>query len=96
MSTDWDSKVVIGSKARAPKVTKTNSDINGAHHLYGGFQLFTDFTLQLYVLNTDIESYFYNKDLRQARRTGAVVATEKKVTGVTNKAHQGTPHITFS
>ncbi|VDC07174.1 unnamed protein product [Peniophora sp. CBMAI 1063] len=28
MSTDWDSKVVIGSKARAPKVTKTNSDIN--------------------------------------------------------------------
>ena len=31
MSTDWDSKLVIGSKARAPKVTKTNADINGAY-----------------------------------------------------------------
>ena len=35
MSTDWDSKTVIGSKARAPKVTKTNSDINGAYHPQG-------------------------------------------------------------
>ncbi|KZV61711.1 MBF1-domain-containing protein [Peniophora sp. CONT] len=56
MSTDWDAKVVIGSKARAPKVTKTNSDINAA------------------------------------RRSGAVVATEKKVTGSQNKAHVGTDH----
>jgi len=53
---DWDTKLVIGSKARAPKVTKTNSDINAA------------------------------------RRAGAVVATDKKITAGGNKAHQGTDH----
>ena len=30
---DWDSKLVIGSKARTPKVTKNNSDINGVSGL---------------------------------------------------------------
>ncbi|KAH8102910.1 ylMBF1 [Cristinia sonorae] len=54
--TDWDSKTVIGFKAKAPKVTKNASDLNGA------------------------------------RRAGAVVATDKKVTGGVNKAHQGTDH----
>ncbi|KAF9492256.1 MBF1-domain-containing protein [Pleurotus eryngii] len=48
--------VVIGSKARTAKVTRTTSDLNGA------------------------------------RRAGAVVATDKKVTGGSNKAHQGTDH----
>ncbi|KAF4578621.1 multiprotein-bridging factor 1 [Pleurotus pulmonarius] len=43
--------VVIGSKARVAKVTRTTSDLNGA-----------------------------------------VVATDKKVTGGSNKAHQGTDH----
>ncbi|KAG9226020.1 hypothetical protein CCMSSC00406_0008682 [Pleurotus cornucopiae] len=43
--------VVIGSKARTAKVTRTTSDLNGA-----------------------------------------VVATDKKVTGGSNKAHQGTDH----
>ncbi|CAE6409843.1 unnamed protein product [Rhizoctonia solani] len=27
---DWDSKVVIGNKARAPKVTKGNAEVNAA------------------------------------------------------------------
>jgi putative transcription factor len=35
---DWDSKVVIGSKARVPKVTRNTSDLNGmlprAHGLH--------------------------------------------------------------
>ncbi|KAA1474834.1 MBF1-domain-containing protein [Dentipellis sp. KUC8613] len=53
---DWDSKVVIGSKAKAPKVTRNTSDLNAA------------------------------------RRAGAVVATDKKVTTGLNKAHQGTDH----
>ncbi|RPD65865.1 ylMBF1 [Lentinus tigrinus ALCF2SS1-7] len=56
MSTDWDSKVVIGQKAKAAKVTRNTSDLNAA------------------------------------RRAGAVVGTEKKVTGGANKAHQGTDH----
>ncbi|KAH9925253.1 ylMBF1 [Fomitopsis serialis] len=55
---DWDSKVVIGSKGKVPKVTRTTSDLNGM----------------------------------QARRTGAVVATDKKVTAGMNKAHQSTDH----
>ncbi|KAI0048220.1 ylMBF1 [Auriscalpium vulgare] len=55
---DWDSKLVIGSKAKAPKVTRAASDLNGM----------------------------------SARRAGAVVATDKKVTGGSNKAHQGTDH----
>jgi len=53
---DWDSKTVIGSKAKAPKVARNESDLN------------------------------------TARRAGAVVATDKKVTGGGNKAHQGTDH----
>lgn len=28
---DWDAKVVIGSKAPRPKVTKTDSDLNGMY-----------------------------------------------------------------
>jgi hypothetical protein len=27
---DWDSKLVIGQKAKAPKVTKNSADLNGA------------------------------------------------------------------
>jgi putative transcription factor len=30
MSDDWDNKLVIGNKAKAPKVTKNASDLNGA------------------------------------------------------------------
>ena len=29
METDWDSKLVIGHKAKAPKVTRGTSDLNG-------------------------------------------------------------------
>jgi len=53
---EWDSKTVIGFKAKAPKVTRNTSDLNAA------------------------------------RRVGAVVATDKKVTGGGNKAHVGTDH----
>jgi len=57
MSDDWDSpKLVIGSKAKAPKVTRNTSDLNAA------------------------------------RRVGAVVGTDKKITAGGNKAHQGTDH----
>ncbi|KAJ7470395.1 multi protein bridging factor 1-domain-containing protein [Mycena latifolia] len=56
---DWDSKTVIGSKRSVAKVTRKDSDLNGAC---------------------------------QARRTGAVVGTDKKVTAGGNKAHQGTDH----
>jgi len=52
---DWDSKTVIGSKAKAPKVTRNTSDLNAA------------------------------------RRTGAVVGTEKKTVGG-NKGHIGPDH----
>ncbi|KAI6043029.1 multi protein bridging factor 1-domain-containing protein [Pisolithus marmoratus] len=53
---DWDSKTVIGYRAKAPKVTRNASDLNAA------------------------------------RRTGAVVATEKKTTGGGNKGHTGPDH----
>jgi len=53
---DWDSKLVIGSKAKTAKVTRTDSDLNAA------------------------------------RRTGGVVATDKKLTSGVNKAHAGTDH----
>jgi len=53
---DWDSKTVIGFKAKAPKVTRNASDLNAA------------------------------------RRVGAVVATDRKVTAGTNKSHVGTDH----
>ncbi|THV08029.1 MBF1-domain-containing protein [Dendrothele bispora CBS 962.96] len=56
MSDDWDSKLVIGSKAPRATVAKSASAVNAA------------------------------------RRTGAVVATDKKVTAGGNKAHQGTDH----
>ncbi|OBZ75209.1 Multiprotein-bridging factor 1 [Grifola frondosa] len=59
-NTDWDSKLVIGYKAKAPKVTRNTSDLNAVCPL--------------------------------ARRVGAVVATDKKVTAGGNKAHQGTDH----
>ena len=29
---DWDAKLVIGQKAKAAKVTKNASDLNGASH----------------------------------------------------------------
>jgi len=56
MSDEWDNKLVIGFKAKAPKVARNTSDLNAA------------------------------------RRSGAVVATDKKVTAGGNKAHQGTDH----
>jgi len=53
---DWDSKVVIGSKAKTAKVTRNTAELNAA------------------------------------RRTNAVVATEKKTAGGSNKARQGADH----
>jgi len=53
---DWDTKLVIGSKAKAPVVTRKVTDLNAA------------------------------------RRTGQVVATDKKVTNGVNKAHSGPDH----
>jgi len=56
MSDDWNSKTVIGFKAKAPKVTRNTSDLNAA------------------------------------RRAGAVVGTDKKISAGGNKAHIGTDH----
>ncbi|KIM87626.1 hypothetical protein PILCRDRAFT_773156 [Piloderma croceum F 1598] len=56
MSDDWESKTVIGFKAKAPKVTRNASDLNAA------------------------------------RRSGAVVGTDKKISAGGNKAHVGTDH----
>jgi len=53
---EWDSKLIVGQKAKAPKVAKNTGDLNAA------------------------------------LRAGAVVATEKKVSGGANKARQGTDH----
>ncbi|TFL07539.1 ylMBF1 [Pterulicium gracile] len=67
MSDDWDSKTVIGFKSKAPKVTKTSSDLNGT------------------LINPLSASCI-------ARRSGAVVATEKKIASGANKANMGTDH----
>ncbi|KAI4528354.1 multi protein bridging factor 1-domain-containing protein [Schizophyllum commune] len=56
MSDDWNATTVIGYKRQTAKVTKKDSDLNGA------------------------------------RRTGAVVGTDKKITAGSNKAHVGTDH----
>ncbi|EJT98510.1 ylMBF1 [Dacryopinax primogenitus] len=53
---DWDAKLVIGSKAKVPKVTRSESELNSA------------------------------------RRSGAVVSSDKKITAGSNKAHAGTDH----
>jgi len=53
---EWDSKVVIGSKAPKAKVARNTSDLNAA------------------------------------RRSGAVIGTDKKVSAGGNKAHQGPDH----
>lgn len=34
MDVEWDSKTVIGSKAKVAKVTKRDSDLNGMSALY--------------------------------------------------------------
>jgi len=53
---EWESKLVIGSKAAKAKVTRGTSDLNAA------------------------------------RRSGAVVGTDKKTSAGGNKAHQGPDH----
>ncbi|KIM51537.1 hypothetical protein SCLCIDRAFT_18387 [Scleroderma citrinum Foug A] len=55
-NTEWDTKTVVGYKAKKEKVTRNTSDLNAA------------------------------------RRTGAVVSTDKKVTAGGNKAHSGPDH----
>jgi putative transcription factor len=62
---DWDTKVVIGNKGRAPKVTKGNTEINGMY-------------MSFFFLACD--SVFINF-ITAARRAGAVVSTDKKTTG---------------
>ncbi|KZP29836.1 ylMBF1 [Athelia psychrophila] len=53
---DWNTKTVIGFKAKAPTVTRNQGDLNAA------------------------------------RRAGAVVGTDKKISSGGNKAHVGTDH----
>ena len=36
---DWDSKLVIGQKAKAAKVTKNTSDLNGASDIMTNISL---------------------------------------------------------
>jgi putative transcription factor len=91
MSDDWDTKLVIGSKAKAPKVTRNTSDLNGTclvsnlpdppHRSSSG------------TLCRNRLEEFHSDLFVQARRVGAVVATDKKVTAGGNKAHQGKPFV---
>ncbi|KAJ2916832.1 hypothetical protein MD484_g3591, partial [Candolleomyces efflorescens] len=77
MSEDWDSKTVIGFKRQTAKVTKKDSELNGEH-------LLVHFAFLLISLALLCQLY--------ARRTGAVVATDKKIASGSNKAHVGTDH----
>ncbi|GBE82402.1 Multiprotein-bridging factor 1 [Sparassis crispa] len=70
---DWESKTVIGYKAKAPKVTRNTSDLNGQ-------------SVQFLSVSTEADQPIVRFC------SCAVVATEKKVTAATNKAHQGTDH----
>ncbi|KAF8556907.1 ylMBF1 [Imleria badia] len=63
-TTDWESKTVIGFRAKAPKVARNGAELNGTSPSHSPL----------------------------ARRTGAVVATDKKVTAGGNKAHSGPDH----
>ncbi|THH26780.1 hypothetical protein EUX98_g7404 [Antrodiella citrinella] len=74
---DWDQKTVIGFKAKAAKVTRNTSDLNGAPHPSS-----SSFSAGLLTSGLFLA----------ARRVGAVVATDKKQTAGGNKAHQGTDH----
>ncbi|KAG6333830.1 hypothetical protein ID866_5262 [Astraeus odoratus] len=58
-NTDWDSKLVVGYKAKAPKTQRSFADRD-----------------------------FY----AAARRAGAVISTDKKVSAGGNKAHVGPDH----
>lgn len=87
MSDDWDSKTVIGFKKQVPKVAKKESDINGAS-LSLSLHIITNLVFSRkysHATSSFTTSYLFTK----ARRSGAVVATDKKMTAGGNKAHQG-------
>ncbi|KAG6379234.1 hypothetical protein JVT61DRAFT_11682 [Boletus reticuloceps] len=72
---EWDSKTVIGHKAKAPKVARNATELNGKL----SFLLF-------------VSSLLIILPSAAARRSGAVVAIDKKVTAGGNKAHAGPDH----
>jgi hypothetical protein len=91
MSDEWDSKTVIGFKRQVAKVAKKDSDINGTSPSLSTYSPSSDLVSSckynhLTALFTTSYIYFFTK----ARRSGAVVATDKKITAGGNKAHQGT------
>lgn len=52
-NTDWDTKTVIGFKAKAPKVTRNTSDLNGELFCVSAYADLADQHLsQLYVMNS--------------------------------------------
>ena len=93
---DWDHKTVIGKKSTTPKLTRSESDVNGMSLPPESFSpLLTHPQLSVHLLS-DIRrflSYLYSI---KARRVGAVVGTDRKTTGGTNKGHQGTRPIIFT
>ena len=66
---DWDSKVVIGQKAKAAKVTRNTSDLNGTPLLcvYVVSPPLTKRTVQLYVLDTPRRVVWHLTDWHHAR-----------------------------
>jgi putative transcription factor len=93
MSDDWESKTVIGFKRQTAKVTKKDSELNGQ-------PLSSISNISCSNIHTAVSSAvwctsrFMNAMYAvQARRTGAVVATDKKISGGGNKANQGVSQI---
>lgn len=90
MNEDWDKKTVIGFKKLVPKVAKKESDLNGTSvslSTYTSTDLLSSRKYSHATLSF-MTSYFYTK----ARRSGAAVATDKKIAAGGNKAHQGNFH----
>ena len=91
MSDDWDSKTVIGFKRQVAKVTKKDSDLNGTSSSFSKHNYMPPTSpLAVSTVMPHPLSHPHTCIYTQARRTGAVVATDKKISGGVNKAHQGT------
>jgi len=87
MNDDWDSKTVIGFKKAKAKTAKKESDLNGMFPSPSPYTS-TDFVSSCkYSYATP--SFTTSCICTKARRSGAVVATDKKITAGGNKAHQG-------
>lgn len=97
MTDDRDTQTVIGFKKRPPKVAKAESLVNGTSPLFRPNTAGTDFTDLAFSrkYSTVMPLFFATSHITymQARRSGASVTTDKKLTAGGNKAHQGTSNL---